>query len=468
MEAVIYTRVSSDRSGRARSVTEQEADCRAVCERESWDVRDVLVDNDAGASRWSRKDRPAYRQLASLLRAGGIGVLVTWEASRAQRDLSAYVQLRDLCADQKVLWSYGGRTYNFDRYDDRLSTGLDALLSEREADVTRERVVRALKARRDAGAPHGKMAYGYRRLIDPSTGETTGRVPDETTALIVREMCRRALAGETTYAIARDFNARGIYAPRPGHDGKPVEWTPPQIKRMVVSPTYAALRTYKGNVTGPATWEPLIPMSDHLTLVAKLNDPRRRTQRDSIVKHLLVGIAVCGVCGAQCRRIKNRNTPSYSCSRNHCVARAQHLADEYVTAVAVARLNRPDLADLLAGDDSAANAALDEVRALRARLDSFYDAAAAGEVTAAALGRIEAGLLPKIETAERKATPSTASPLLTMFTAGDADQTWHALSIPQRRDLLRVLMVPVIHRTRQGARKLDPDSIEIRWEAYPR
>jgi len=468
MEAVIYTRVSSDRSGRARSVTEQEADCRAVCERESWDVRDVLVDNDAGASRWSRKDRPAYRQLASLLRAGGIGVLVTWEASRAQRDLSAYVQLRDLCADQKVLWSYGGRTYNFDRYDDRLSTGLDALLSEREADVTRERVVRALKARRDGGAPHGKLAYGYRRLIDPSTGETTGRVPDETTALIVRELCRRALAGETTYAIARDFNARGIYAPRPGHDGKPVEWTPPQIKRMVVSPTYAALRTYKGNVTGPATWEPLIPMSDHLTLVAKLNDPRRRTQRDSIVKHLLVGIAVCGVCGAQCRRIKNRNTPSYSCSRNHCVARAQHLADEYVTAVAVARLNRPDLADLLAGDDSAANAALDEVRALRARLDSFYDAAAAGEVTAAALGRIEAGLLPKIETAERKATPSTASPLLTMFTAGDADQTWHALSIPQRRDLLRVLMVPVIHRTRQGARKLDPDSIEIRWEAYPR
>jgi site-specific DNA recombinase len=467
MEAVIYTRVSSDRSGRARSVTEQEADCRAVCEREDWAVRDVLVDNDAGASRWSRKDRPAYRQLAALLRGGGVGVLVTWEASRAQRDLSAYVQLRDLCAEQKVLWSYGGRTYDFDRYDDRLSTGLDALLSEREADVTRERVVRALRSRRDAGAPHGKLAYGYRRVIDPSTGETIGRVPDETTAPLVREMCRRALTGETTYAIAKGLNARGIYAPRMGRDGKPVEWTPPQVKRMVVSPTYAALRTYKGAVTGPATWEPLITMPDHLTLVAKLNDPSRRTQRDSIVKHLLVGIAVCGVCGAPCRRIKNRSCPSYSCSRNHCVARAQHLADGYVTAVAVARLNRPDLADLLAGDDSAANAALDEARALRARLDSFYDSAAAGEITPAALARIEAGLLPKIETAERKATPSTASPLLAMFTAGDAEQTWAALSIPQRRDLLRVLLTPVIHRTRQGARQLDPESIEIAWKGQP-
>jgi len=464
MEALIYTRVSSDRSGRARSVTEQEADCRAVCEREGWTVRDVLVDNDAGASRWSRKDRPAYRKLASLLRAGGVGVLVTWEASRAQRDLSAYVQLRDLCAGQKVLWSYGGRTYDFERYDDRLSTGLDALLSEREADVTRERVVRALKGRRDAGAPHGKLAYGYRRVIDPNTGETTGRVPDEATAPIVRQMCRRALTGETTYAIAKDLNARGIYAPRLGHDGKPVKWTPPQVKRMVVSPTYAALRTYKGSVTGPATWEPLISTPDHLTLVARLTDPSRRTQRDSIIKHLLVGIAVCGVCGAPCRRIKNRGTPSYSCSRNHCVARAQHLLDPLVEQIAIARLNRPDLADLLAGDDSAANAALDEARALRARLDSFYDSAAAGEITPSALARIEAGLLPKIEAAERKATPSTASPLLAMFTAGDAEQTWASLSIAQRRDLLRVLMVPVIHKTRQGARRLDPESVEIKWK----
>jgi len=463
MEALIYTRVSSDRSGRARSVTEQESDCRAVCAREGWNVREVLVDNDAGASRWSRKDRPAYRQLARLLRAGGVGVLVTWEASRAQRDLSAYVQLRDLCAEQKVLWSYGGRTYDFDRYDDRLSTGLDALLSEREADVTRERVVRALKARRDAGSPHGKLAYGYRRVIDPATGQTTGRVPDETTAPLVREMCLRALAGETTYAIARDLNARGIPAPRPGRDGKPVEWTPPQVKRMVVSPTYAALRTYKGSVTGPATWGPLITMPDHLTLVARLTDPSRRTQRDSIIKHLLVGIAVCGVCGAPCRRIKNRGTPSYSCSRNHCVARAQHLLDPLVEQVAIARLNRPDLADLLAGDDTAATAALDEARALRARLDGFYDAAAAGDITPAALARIEAGLLPKIETAERNATPPTTSPLLAMFTAGYAEQTWQSLSMAQRRDLLRVLMVPVIHKTRQGARRLDPESIEIKW-----
>ena len=195
MDAVIYTRVSQDRSGLARSVAEQESECRAVCEREGWAVLDVLVDNDAGASRWSKSDRPGYQRLAELLKLGNVGVLVTWEASRAQRDLSAYVQLRDLCAERGVRWCYSGRTFDLSRPDDRMTTGLDALLSEREADVTRERVLRALRARVEAGTPHGKVAYGYRRVIDPVTGASSGRIPDQATAPIVREACRRALAG---------------------------------------------------------------------------------------------------------------------------------------------------------------------------------------------------------------------------------------------------------------------------------
>ncbi|NKR80190.1 recombinase family protein [Rhodococcus hoagii] len=64
MRAIIYARVSADQSGRGRSVSEQEAECRAICQREGWDVAEVLSDNDVGASRFSRvKDRPAYERL---------------------------------------------------------------------------------------------------------------------------------------------------------------------------------------------------------------------------------------------------------------------------------------------------------------------------------------------------------------------------------------------------------------------
>jgi len=463
MDAVIYTRVSQDPSGHGRSVAEQETECRAVCDREGWTVCDVLVDNDAGASRWSKSDRPAYRRLAELLKVRDVGVLVTWEASRAQRDLSAYVQLRDLCAGRGVRWSYSGRTFDLSRPDDRMTTGLDALLSEREADVTRERVLRALRARVEAGTPHGKVAYGYRRVIDPVTGVSSARVPDEKTAPVVREACRQALAGEAMMAIARDLNERGIPAPRPGRDGMPVKWTGPQVKRMVVSPTYAALRTHKGVVVGPATWPALISEADHFTLRSRLNDPSRLTKRDSAVKHLLVGIARCGVCGAVCRRIKNRATPSYSCAEKHCVSRSETFLDDYVTAVVLARLRRPDMADLLAGDDAVAHASLNEARELRGRLEAFYDAAAAGDLTPAALARIEATMLPKIRAAEHASTAS-AHPVLAEFVGNDPAEVWDQLSVVQRRALVQALLTPVILRTRQGARQLDPDCVRIEWK----
>ena len=97
--AIIYTRVSADR-GKARSVAEQEQECRAECERRGWPVAEVLTDNDRSATRYATKDRPQYARLRELLTPGD--VLVFWEASRAQRDMARYVELRDLCADRGV------------------------------------------------------------------------------------------------------------------------------------------------------------------------------------------------------------------------------------------------------------------------------------------------------------------------------------------------------------------------------
>src|SRR5215218_4342778 len=90
LRAVIYTRVSSDPNERGRSVGEQEAECRAVCDREGWAVVAVYSDNDRSASRYATKARPEYKRLINAVDAGETDVLVTWEPSRAQRDLAAY------------------------------------------------------------------------------------------------------------------------------------------------------------------------------------------------------------------------------------------------------------------------------------------------------------------------------------------------------------------------------------------
>src|SRR3954454_10781469 len=462
MRAAIYTRVSSDPNERGRSVSEQEAECRAVCDRNGWKVVAVLSDNDRSASRYAGKSRPAYKQLINLVDEGGCDVLVTWEASRAQRDLAAYAQLRDLCERKGVLLSYSGRTYDMTEADDRFGTGLDALLAERESEQTRKRVLRAVRANAAKGRPHGRLLYGYRREYDPVTRELIGQVPDETTAAVVREAARRIRGGETPYSVAKDFNRRGIPTPTGAGRG----WDLTQIRRLCLNPGYAGLRVHQGKVFGEASWPPLLDAVTHHELVARLRDPARRTQRDSAVRHLLSGIAMCGVCGGRLRVQKNRGFLAYLCVDGSHAPRREDLTDQVVERMTVARLQQPDFLDVMAaGDDGPAVPALEEAQEKRARLDGFYDAAAAGELSPAALARIEARLLPEIAAAEQRGRRD-AVPAVVVDAAGpDAKQRWEKLTLAQKREVIVMLMTVRILPTGRGVRNFRPEHIAIEWRS---
>lgn len=461
MRAAIYTRVSTDPRGAGRSVDEQERECRAVCEREGWTVEVVLCDNDRSASRYATKSRPAFAKLEAAVTSGRCDVLVTWEASRFQRDLEVYVKLREMCRDHGVQWCYSGRTYDLSRSDDRMMTGLDALLAERESDVTRERVLRAVRANAITGRPHGRLLYGYRRVYDDQTGALLAQVPDDTKAAVVKEAAKRVRAGDSLGSIATDFDARGIAAPMGG------KWDTTVLRRMLLNPGYTGHRVHRGQVVGAAAWPPLLDEATQGACKAILTDPKRNTVRDRSTKHLLSGIATCGTCGGAVVRMTNRGYFAYSCGENFCSTRKQEHVDNLVTAVIVERLSRPDAIDLLhAPDDVDTRAALDEAAEKRARLNEFYDAAAAGELTAAALARIEARLLPEIEAAERRARPADVVPsgLASVVGAKDAQKAWDRLTVPQRREVVRTLMTVVIKPVGRGRRTFDPESVDISWK----
>lgn len=458
MRAAIYTRVSSDPRGAGRSVTEQEAECRAAAERNGWQVVALFSDNDRSASRYARKDRPEYRRLTEFVESGGCDVLVTWEASRFQRDLDAYVRLRDLCERHSVLWCYSGRTYDMAESDDRFGTGLDALLAERESAETRKRVLRSVRANAAAGRPHGKRLYGYQRDYDPTSGALLTQHVREDQAAVIRESARRVLAGETPYAVARDLNARGIPTPANGPRG----WDLTQIKRMCVNAAYIGKRVHRGQVVGAATWPAILDDATHYGLVARLADPTRRSQRDSAVKHLLSGVATCGVCDGRVRVQKNRGFLAYLCVDGFHVSRREEYVDEVVEGVTVARLARPDLAELMAAgtepDDGAQVA-----REKRARLEAFYDEAAKGGLSPGALVRIEARLLPEIEAAEKRSARATVTPVVAEVAGPDAAERWTHLALPQKREIIVALMEVRIMPTGKGARQFNPAHIEIEW-----
>ena len=86
-QAAIYARVSQDRLKTARSVAEQEAECRAACEAQGWPVAAVYRDSDRSASRFATKPREQWERLVADLADGRFGVLVLWEPSRGTREL---------------------------------------------------------------------------------------------------------------------------------------------------------------------------------------------------------------------------------------------------------------------------------------------------------------------------------------------------------------------------------------------
>lgn len=455
MRALIYCRVSSDPLGHGRSVSEQETECRHVCEREGWTVQRVFTDNDRSASRYATKDRPAYKQLVRAVEAAEGDVLVTWEASRFQRDLEDYVRLRELCRKHGVFWSYSGRTYDLSRMDDRLSTGLDALLAERESDITRERILRSVRAGAAAGRPHGRLLYGYQREYDPSSGALIAQTIREDQAAVIREACKRFLAGETTNTIADDFNRRGLPAPRGG------TWYLSQIRRLLTNPSYIGKRTHNGKVVGDAQWPAILSEADFYQCAARFSDPRRKTVKDGSVKHLLTGLMVCGVCEGRIVVLKPRGYLTYMCRERWCTARKVWAVDDLITELVLRRLEMPDALEVFALESDAEDQ-LAVLAEKRARLTSFYDAAGAGEITATALGRIEQKLLGEIEALERR-LQRTSAPTVIYDLVKQPRKVWKKLLITQKREVIRTLMDIRLLKTRRGERVLNPETIVVQW-----
>jgi site-specific DNA recombinase len=146
------------------------------------------------------------------------------------------------------------------------------------------------------------------------------------------------------------------------------------------------------------------------------------------------------------------------------VSRRKDDLEDYITEVTLVRLERPDLADLIAGEhDEETEAALAQAREKRARLEAFYDAAAAGELTPAALSRIEARLLPEIEALERRAQAQFTSPLVAAIAGPNARERWATLTLTQRREVISTLMTVRIMPTVRGSRDFRPEAIEVVW-----
>lgn len=464
--AAIYTRISRDWTGDAAGVARQEQDCRALVERHGWTVVDVFADNDTSA--YSKKPRPGYRALLTAIEAGAVDAVVVWHTDRLYRrmpDLEEYIAT---CQPRNVpTYAVQSGPLDLATPSGRMIARQLGAVAQYESEQKAERQKRANLQRAQAG-----RYFGTRRPFGYEDDGVTIRVDE---AVAVRQACEWFLDGISLGEIARRWNARGFRTPQAGN-----EWTTEVLARTLQTERIAGMRTYRREIVRDENgepvrveWPPLIDVDTWRAVQSKFADPDRKFPHAS--RLLLSGVAVCAACGGPIQSGGTRNgRRRYRCRQNGAhVYREAAPIDDYVEALVVERMTRPDGLDALTPAASKADvrALREEIETVRRRDVELAEAYADGVVTLAQLkaGRKRAeGRISELEAR----LPVTGSPALRRLAeSDDVAATWAGLDVDTRRlvvdQLMRVeLLAP---GTKENAyldwrrRILNPETVRVTW-----
>jgi site-specific DNA recombinase len=466
--AAVYARISSDPDHTSLGVARQTKDCLALAKRKGWTVGEVFTDNDVSAT--SGKPRPEYQRMMTALAGGAFGALVVWDVDRLTRTPRELEDVVDLAERHGVALASVGGEIDLATPQGRLTARIKGNVAKHESEQLGRRVRAKMAERAQAGKPHGRTPFGWRReQVFDDQGRRIGSRdvlhPDQ--AQVVREAATALLAGDSLRSITASLNARDIVS----LNGNP--WSTTTLRGVLLRDRNAGLRVHHGQVIGSGDWEPIVDQNTHQRIQALLNDPARRSSPpSSAIKYLLSGLAVCGVCDGPMRVLTKgkdgRKTDSYVCHRGYHVRRVRPDLDALIIGLVTARLALPDAAAALARtDDGQAAEALGHAAAVRARMDLAADAYAAGSIDSAQLIRITGKLRPDLERWQQLARAHSPAPDLLDLATPDIADRWESLPLARRRAVIDLrLTVTVLPSTRVGGyNRFDPNSVRVTWKS---
>jgi DNA invertase Pin-like site-specific DNA recombinase len=526
---VIYCRISDDPNGRAAGVQRQEADCRALAEDLGWDVVAVRTDNDISA--YSGKPRPGYRALLEDVREGRADAVLAWHPDRLYR------RLPDLEELAHVVQASGAviRTCRAGELDLNSASGI--MQAEILAAVSKHEVAHAterIKAAKNEAAAQGRYRggprpFGYesdgvtaRSLLCPACGATEGFAIDracgrcgaeavnarDSEAWHVEQATNAIVAGDSLRSACRDLAAQGVRTvPRSrrnpdGTRGEPEskEWQPAELRKMLLRPRNAGLIEItvkdadgkeRSEVAGKAQWPALVDEEKWRACVDILSNPERRTTTGNARSWLGSGLYGC-YCGDTMRgsttgrggKVKagpdgKTWRPAYVCRATKHTIRDAPALDEYVTRRAIARLSRPDAAEVLLPPAAEGDTRVDlaaTANALRDRLVGLAVDYADDLITRQQMVDGTALTRKRLERVEAQMAAQAVTSVLASLPLGTpqiADQ-WPGYHLDKKRAIIDALMTVTVHPARRGrppgfkpgsgSGYFDEDTIAIDWK----
>lgn len=312
------------------------------------------------------------------------------------------------------------------------------------------------KRAQQQAAEQGRPAGGRRAFGYASDGETV--IDDE--AKLVTEAYADLLTGASLKSIARSWNERGATTTA----GNP--WRHDNVRGVLKNPRYAGLRTYRGEIVGPATWSPLVDRDTFDAALALLSMPERRTTASTARKYLLPGLALCYKCGSDVATGHTRHGKRvYVCRASKCLSRKAEPVDELIEAVMVERLSRPDAIQLLSEPSTPD---LDEARAqaqaIRERIDNLAVGLEEGILTLGAVRKSSERLKKELARVEKGIQEATHADVLSpLINANDIATAWEGCTLGQKRQAVDALMTITLLPPERGHQPFDPATVRIEW-----
>jgi DNA invertase Pin-like site-specific DNA recombinase len=426
-----YARLSKKADGGLEKVEDQVDDSLAYAARTDYiRVDPALVFKDPFLSAWKKRaKRPEWDRMMALAEAGqlaGIVIPAVDRFTRRPKDMEALIEL----AEEHGLVIEGPRS---GRLDLTTATGRQqarwmAMQAAAESDNTSERIKATLRRKMREGKPMGSgRAYGFEK------GGLDQR-PEE--AVVIREVARRMLSGESAASIVRDLGARGIRSSK----GQP--FTPRELTRMMVRLRNGGHVEHKGRIVGTIPGEPILDPVTYEDLQALVAS--RRRGRPPTGRFMLTGLAICDRCQRGMNGVTVDGRRRYVCvqavlqNRHGCgrTIDADGL-EEMVERYMIKLLSKPDVVDKISAREQKLTDALSEqlgkVEAVEEQLADLEVKWAAGELVQRAYDRAKP-VLDKRLAKEQARLDGLARPTSAM--AVDAAADWAEAEPDEKRALI--------------------------------
>ena len=470
IRCLIYVRISMDKAHDGHGVANQLAKLEQKARERGWTVVYRLSDNDIGVTRKDPtkpgKYRPGYEEAMRLVDAGAVDAVLCFKWDRFIReplDLEYLIPRFD-----KARVRFAEVEGNIDLGTD--SGRLAARILIAVAKAEQERKAERQKLANEQAAINGKRFLGGPRPFGYREDHVTAH-PVEGPA--VAGACAALLGGGTVSGIMREWTKLELMPPQQDRRGT-TTWNRTSIRMILLNPRIAGLSAYHGEIVGQGQWEPLVPEVTWRAVHGILEDPTRKPPRG--VRTLLGGLALCPCGNVVTGMPSHTGHHIYRCTpatRNRAymgthVARQAEPVEKFVEKLVVARLSRPDAADLVTVEESGIDVAAlrEEAAAIRKNLEEMASDRALGRISRAQmLKATEAGNARLAEIGTELDNAARENVLAPLVAAENASSVWAGLDISRKRAVIKTLMTVTLHSPGRGPRRpFDPATIEVGWK----